>query len=225
MRIALCISGKLRNSLFCFPTIYRNFILNYNTDVFMHVWEYNQQVFDVYQPTQLLIENENEVLSNTKSKLRLAHNIKINPYSNMDNNILMYYGIEKCISMVDSKYDAIIRLRPDLYFTNIIELTNIIDDLKNKKYDLQIPNIRYNHTGINDQIAIGNYHNMKLYSKVFSNINNIVNSTKYWHPESILTSHINNLNIKVNQMDYEYGLVRGVDVEFSKHTIINYKNI
>ena len=225
MKIALCISGKFRNSVFCFPTVYNNFILNYNTDVFIHTWGSVEECFNLYQPKKILVENAQDVLKSELGKIVLSSDVKINPYSNINNNILMYYGVKKVIEMVDDSYDFIIRIRPDLYLNNKLNLDTIFDDLNNKKYDLQIPNKRQNHDGINDQIAIGRFKEMKYYSSVLDNINIIVNTTKYWHPESILNIFLKGMAFKVNQLDYEYGLVRNVDVEFSPASNINYKSI
>lgn len=63
MKIALCISGQFRNSMFCFPNIYRSFILNYNTDVFIHSWEYSEELFDLYKPTKIILDNEGKFMN------------------------------------------------------------------------------------------------------------------------------------------------------------------
>jgi hypothetical protein len=225
MKIALCISGKFRNSIFCFPTIYRNFILNYDTDVFIHTWDDIDDALNLYQPKKILVENEKDVLKLELAKLDLSNEVKVNPYSNINNNILMYYGVKKVIEMVDDSYDFIIRIRPDLYLNTKLHLDTIFDDLNNKKYDLQIPNSRQNHTGMNDQIAIGKFKQMKYYSALIDNVNVISNSIKYWHPETILDVFLKTLGVSVNQLHYEYGIVRNVNVEFSESSNINYKSV
>ena len=225
MKIALCISGKFRNSIFCFPTIYRNFILNYDTDVFIHTWDDIDDALNLYQPKKILVENEKDVLKLELAKLDLSNEVKVNPYSNINNNILMYYGVKKVIEMVDDSYDFIIRIRPDLYLNTKLHLDTIFDDLNNKKYDLQIPNSRQNHNGMNDQIAIGKFKQMKYYSSLIDNVNVISNSIKYWHPETILDVFLKTLGVSVNQLHYEYGIVRNVNVEFSESSNINYKSV
>lgn len=225
MKIALCISGQFRNSMFCFPSIYRSFISNYNTDVFMHSWEYSEELFDLYKPTKIILDNQEEVYESLASNIKIVKGTRVNPYSNVKNNLLMYYGIYNSVKMVSDDYDFVIRLRPDLYFRDKFDLESTIQNLSDKKYDLEIPDKTKNHSGLNDQIAIGSLDKMRLYSNVFLNIPSVVNTTKYWHPESILMNYIKSLNLNVNQMDYEYGLVRDVKVDFSKHTKINYKNI
>jgi hypothetical protein len=225
MKIALCISGKFRNSIFCFPTIYRNFILNYDTDVFIHTWDDIDDALNLYQPKKILVENEKDVLKLELAKLDLSNEVKVNPYSNINNNILMYYGVKKVIEMVDDSYDFIIRIRPDLYLNTKLHLDTIFDDLNNEKYDLQIPNSRQNHTGMNDQIAIGKIKQMKYYSALIDNVNVISNSIKYWHPETILDVFLKTLGVSVNQLHYEYGIVRNVNVEFSESSNINYKSV
>jgi hypothetical protein len=137
----------------------------------------------------------------------------------------MYYGVKKVIEMVDDSYDFIIRIRPDLYLNTKLHLDTIFDDLNNEKYDLQIPNSRQNHTGMNDQIAIGKIKQMKYYSALIDNVNVISNSIKYWHPETILDVFLKTLGVSVNQLHYEYGIVRNVNVEFSESSNINYKSV
>lgn len=225
MKIALCISGKFRNSVFCFPTIYRNFILNYDTDVFIHTWDDVDDALNLYQPKKILVENEKDVLESELAKITLSNDVKVNPYSNINNNILMYYGVKKVIEMVDDSYDFIIRIRPDLYLNTKLHLDTIFDDLNNEKYDLQIPNSRQNHNGMNDQIAIGKFKQMKYYSALIDNVNVISNSIKYWHPETILDVFLKTLGVSVNQLHYEYGIVRNVNVEFSESSNINYKSV
>lgn len=220
-KIALCISGKFRNSIFCFPTLYGNFIKNKNTDVFIHTWDNLQNVFDLYNPKKILIENQDEIYDNLFPDINLSK-ININRTANIKNNFLMFYGIKKCIDMVNDEYDYIIRIRPDLYLQKTIPLNAILDDIEKNRYDIQIPDERQNHTGLNDQIAIGSYFSMKTYSDVYKNIKKIVDKTHYWHVETILKEHITMNNIKINQIPYEYGIVRKVDVTFTRPTQITY---
>lgn len=224
MKIALCISGKFRNSIFCFPTLYNNFILNKKTDVFIHSWDNVEECFELYNPKKIIIESQKEVLDKELSKIRITDDVKVNPSSNISNNVLMFYGIKKVIELVDDSYDVVIRIRPDLYL-NKLPMVKILNQLNNNQYDLQIPNPLQNHTGINDQIAIGITQKMKVYSSVFDNLNNILNETKYWHPESILNFFLKKNNININQINYQYGIVRDVNVIFAGHSNINYKKI
>jgi hypothetical protein len=206
-KIALCISGKSRSSMFCFPYIYDAFINNnYNVDVFIHTWD-ECRVIDLYNPKKLEIENEQEVLNSIIPQLNLE-NIKIE--GNIGNNILMYYSIKKCFNLIDDTYDIVIRSRFDLLLQPKFDIIPIITDLNLKKYDIYIPNESFNMGGYNDQVAIGTYNSMKSYSDTILNLNEFANKLRRWHPETFLKKQLDDNNIKVNQTDLDYRLVRNV---------------
>ena len=50
MKIALCLSGKPRSSMFCYPYIYDAFMNNeHQVDVFIHSWN-ECRALDLYRP-------------------------------------------------------------------------------------------------------------------------------------------------------------------------------
>jgi hypothetical protein len=193
--------------MFCFPYIYDAFINNnYNVDVFIHTWD-ECRVIDLYNPKKLEIENEQEVLNSIIPQLNLE-NIKIE--GNIGNNILMYYSIKKCFNLIDDIYDIVIRSRFDLLLQPKFDIIPIITDLNLKKYDIYIPNKSFNMGGYNDQVAIGTYNSMKSYSDTILNLNEFANKLRRWHPETFLKKQLDDNNIKVNQTDLDYRLVRNV---------------
>jgi hypothetical protein len=127
----------------------------------------------------------------------------------------MYYGINKVIAMVDDTYDVIIRIRPDMYLNNKLELDMILSDITTKKYEIQIPSPQYNFGGYNDQIAIGSYHSMKIYGNFINHIQNVSNENKWWHSETLLKKYLDNYSISVNQLEYDYKLLRDVTLRLS----------
>jgi len=210
MKIALCISGKPRSSMFCYPYIYDAFMNNkHQVDVFIHSW--NQcRVLDLYKPKKLEINSDSEVLNMLLPMLNL-NGIKIE--GNVQNNILMYYSIKRCFDLIDSEYDVIIRARFDLLLQPKFDIESIINDLSNKKYDIYIPTEEFNMGGYNDQLAIGTYDAMKIYSDTFLNLNIFAHELGRWHPETFLGKQLKDNNIKVHQTNWDYRLVRNVNVE------------
>ena len=210
MKIALCISGKPRSSMFCYPYIYDAFMNNkHQVDVFIHSW--NQcRVLDLYKPKKLEINSDSEALNMLLSMLNL-NGIKIE--GNVQNNILMYYSIKRCFDLIDSEYDVIIRARFDLLLQPKFNIETILTDLKNKKYDIYIPNEEFNMGGYNDQLAIGTLDTMKIYSDTFFNLNKFAHELGRWHPETFLGKQLKDNNIKVHQTNLDYRLVRNVNVE------------
>jgi len=123
VKVALCLSGLIRNSFFCFPYIYNSFLNNdYNVDVFVHTWN-ESPVLDLYKPKAIRIENQNEVLNAILPQIHLNKNITIE--GNILNNISMYYSIKRCSDLVDDSYDIIIRCRFDLLLQEKINLKQV----------------------------------------------------------------------------------------------------
>jgi hypothetical protein len=210
MKVALCISGKPRSSMFCYPYIYDAFINNeHQVDTFIHSWDMCR-VIDLYNPKKLEINSDKAALDMLIPMLNL-NGIEI--AGNVYHNTLMYYSIKKCFDLIDEDYDIVIRARFDLLLQPKFSIENILNDLQNKKYDIYIPNEEFNMGGYNDQLAIGTYDAMKIYSDTFFNLNKFSHELKRWHPEKFLGKQLKDNNIKVHQTNWDYRLVRNVNVE------------
>ena len=210
MKIALCISGKPRSSMFCYPYIYDAFMNNnHQVDVFIHSWN-ECRVLDLYRPKKLEINSDSEALNMLLPMLNLNN---INIEGNVKNNILMYYSIKKCFDLIDDEYDIIIRARFDLLLQPKLDIESILTDLINKKYDIYIPTKEFNMGGFNDQLAIGTSEAMKIYSDTFFNLNKFAHELGRWHPETFLGKQLNDNNIKIYQTHWDYRLVRNVNVD------------
>ena len=100
----------------------------------------------------------------------------------------------------NKKYDIIIRLRPDLRFVNVTKLFLYYDE------NLHTYNgYRFGSPSMNDQVAYGNFYNMKTYFNLFDNFNNYYSV----HPESLLGIHLEKNNINVSyDWNVHYNLIR-----------------
>ena len=146
MKIALCISGKPRSSMFCYPYIYDAFMNNeHQVDVFIHSWN-ECRALDLYRPKKLEINSDSETLNMLVPMLNL-NGVKIE--GNVHNNLLMYYSIKKCFDLIDSEYDIIIRARFDLLLQPKFDIESILNDLSNKKYDIYNPYYSSNYEDFN----------------------------------------------------------------------------
>lgn len=213
MKIALCLSGLIRNSMFCFPYIYDSFLNNeYNVDVFIDTWN-ESKIINLYNPKKYSITSQEEVLESVLPQLKLNSGIKIE--GNIHNNILMFFSIKKCFDLVDDDYDIVIRCRFDLFLQDKIDFYKIVKGIIEKKYDMFIPGRAFNVGGYNDQLAIGNYKSMQIYSDCIFQLNSLAFKLGRWHPESFLGEHIKSNNIIVEQDDYDYRIVRNVNVTLS----------
>lgn len=246
IKIALCLSGEPRYSMFCFPYIYESLINlgnNYKVDVFCY-FRKPFRAFYSYKPRSYFYEPffEKEVWKFIDS-LKLPEVLQKNKnfydsYTQQTNliinPILMFDGMYKSFNIANNydSYDIYIRSRYDLYTKNYFDIHPIIENIMLKKYDLFIPekhsikseqdieNIEYN-----DQFAIGNFKGMEKYVNVLSDLTNLLKSTKEWRGERWLFDYLNNTDIKIYQEYIHSNLIREVVIgtdDFSPdHTYID----
>lgn len=207
-KIALCLSGKIRWGYFCFPYIYNSFLNGRkNVQTFIHTWD-DDDTIRLYNPKKSSIENNQEIVDDFFKKNPLDKGI--NPEGNVHNNLSMFHSIKKSFELVPKKYDIVIRCRFDLFLEGKIDLDKIVHDIMSDKYDIYIPQEAYNYSGYNDQIAIGSYKAMKIYSECIDNIKKISDNLKRWHPETFLKEHLDTNSLRVVQDGYYYRIVRNV---------------
>lgn len=223
-KIALCLSGLIRNSYFCFPYIYDSFLnQGLDVDVFIHTWN-ESPIINLYNPKNLMIENQKDILDFILPQINLNSDVRIE--GRIANNVSMYYSIKRCNDLVDDEYDIIVRCRFDLLLQEDIQFKNIVQDILDKKYDIYIPNTEFNMGGYNDQLAIGSYSSMKLYSDCYFSLVEISNKIKRWHPETFLKEYLDSFDLKIYQDEYDYRIVRDVKpVLHWPENPYNYKNI
>jgi hypothetical protein len=109
-----------------------------------------------------------------------------------DNVQKMFYNIYKadCLRQQfeetnNFKYDLVIRTRADLGLATPLNLK----DLNIQKNQIMMPHLEcfwHGHPLCNDQFAIGNSHDMKIYSTLFTRIKEINDSGLRFHPESMV---------------------------------------
>jgi hypothetical protein len=223
-KIALCLSGLIRNSFFCFPYIYNSFLNSeYKVDVFIHTWN-DSPTISLYNPLKYKIENETDVINQIRPQIPLD-GVRIE--GNVNNNIKMFYSIKKCFELVPDDYDVVIRCRFDLLLQDKINLKYWVDKILLNEFDLYIPTERFNMGGFNDQLAIGSYNAMKIYSDCAYYLHNLSKALNRWHPETFLHTYLNQYNLIIIQDDYEYRIVKNVN-SISVHdpqTPFKYNNI
>ncbi len=212
--------------MFCYPYLYDSFLNNgFEVDVFYHSYNINERVIDLWKPKKVIRESEEEVYQKIISNITFPIDYSIgnqNP-DRYYSTLMMFYGINKIINEAINynNYDLIIRCRPDIFLYEKIDLGKIINHIKDVKYDLCIPNKQYNYSdnGYNDQLAFGNESNMKIYSEVYNHLNEYIPRLTKWYGEDLLALQLNKYNLKIEQPNINYQLIR--DVNF----FTNHKNI
>ena len=121
-------------------------------------------------------------------------------------------------------YDILIRLRPDIVFTDNLnmEIIPISDNI------CTTPNIAqyFPSNGMNDQFAIGSGKAIKTYLSLYDGIVNYVNGRVInpMRPETLLRYHMTKNNIKLNLIKYKYYVLRG-DGSFLVPEGVGQKNV
>ena len=239
IKIALCLSGEPRSSMFCFPYIYESFInlgQQYQVDTYIHTRK-TFRAFYLYKPKKYILDNVTP-----PSLINLFNSLDIPPEliedtriignttiysSHIFNQLLMIDGIYNSFNLTlaePNPYDIYVRCRFDVTTPLKFNFKNIINNILSKKYDLFIPSkiftdyqdIETYKPQYNDQLAIGNYKAMEIYSNMINNLPFLLNQTLSWKAENWLPKQLDVPNIKVKQYPLEYSLVRNVKISSNK---------
>jgi hypothetical protein len=222
IKVALCLSGEARSSMFCFPYIYESFLQKndlYEVDVYIHSWkkfralslyEYKNHIIDYSSEDQIYSDyykNFDNLDEDLYPYVENLHNLPIK------NTILMYYGIGSCFELTkEKKYDFYIRCRLDILFNERFDLGYALQHLQITKKNIWV---RHNYEidkhrvpEINDQFAICDYTAMKTYANTYFNLPELIQQTKSYIPEVLLYQHFINNNISIEKGIAEFSLVR-----------------
>lgn len=129
----------------------------------------------------------------------------------------MFYNNQKAFELIEQyalvhykPYDLVVKLRSDIQpiGSTCIPLSKMIDLLHRTSVDLSdtiwIPNSEH-FGGCNDQIAIGSFQAMKIYSHLFDEIEEYATKTKF-HPERLLKVHLETHRMNVVCFTFHYQL-------------------
>lgn len=165
MKIALCFAGQARSFDKTYEYYENNLFQHYDVDVFIHSWNFNrqQEFIDMYKPIAYSFEDPPETDANTK----YTHTPDAKKYPPR-NNYLQFYSLNKVKDLMSehSKYDWVIRTRPDYALNVVIPFSKLQND------KLYIPNCRMvpERDFGNDQFAFSSKENMLKYMSTFINI-------------------------------------------------------
>mgnify|MGYP003642649379 CR=1 FL=1 len=224
IKVALCLSGEPRSSMFCFPYIYETFINlgpEYEVDVYIHTRK-GFRALEMYNPKKYLIDttDENELWDNyfnhlaTNFSKTIEYKLTNNNQNNIRNLYLMVLGINKCFNLIDNpeEYNIIIRSRLDIIVRNKFFTHSIINSILHSKFNLFIPSGSFNDNLDKiyiDQVAIGNPFSIRYYSDLIHNIDQTLTEVKNFHPESWYYNYLNsNKSLKIYQDFMFLNLIR-----------------
>jgi len=212
MNVALIISGYLRSFELNIENIKSKIIDNfYNVDIYIHITK-NEESDDKYLNTNnnilntlindlnpLILHEQNYLIDNDKK----SNDIK--------NSWLKLYKLNslKSINELNSKYDLVIKYRPDL---NIIS-ENIFSDIKSdiiyipKDSKIDIDKLKNRDDNyLCDIFAYGSSEMMNKYFKFYESLDLLIE--KYGNvSETLLYHYLNDNNIKYELVDIDYNVI------------------
>lgn len=191
MKIAICISGDMRNYLQTHINQFENIFNQLDCDIFISSWEDAQtdwnQVISTYLPKALRIDRKTPQAREEKT-IALG----------------MYYKIFTCFQMVkesDQAYEAVIRMRPDSVFDSVITMPEI------QSY-LWTSGIEKKSKWVEDTFAFGSPHVMETYSSLYLDIHHLAEEIGTYHPETLLAHHLKSQGIPVKECLVSSGTLR-----------------
>ena len=192
-KVALCISGAIRNKeIFC-NSIIEKIVKPYNPDIFICVYDGNNP-------------NESKYLYDTlKPVTMMVHNKKPQKIENKDfleNSVSMFEKIYLCNELKKEhenkhnfKYDVVIRIRPDLLIKSDfkIDLENI-NDYFYSPHDLLSKNTGF----VTDKVFYGSSDTIDKAVNIYKDLKN--KSDKCLIPEIVFKSYLKENNIEVKHI-------------------------
>ncbi len=193
MKVALLLSGQMRNADEVFPKFKTNLLDRYDIDVFISTWD-SPNVYDsvkLFNPTAVDIENYEAEFADRFKYIVKDDEWKLETNANLVSACSMWYKTMRVESLLDYRkrwfgdvYDVVIKTRPDILIEEPIEL--IIPSANT----IYIPKGWDWSEGIGDLMAYGDDKVMKDYCTLFYDFKAIIGNMDKINPERILKSYL-----------------------------------
>jgi hypothetical protein len=211
VKIAICLSGHLRKFDQTAASLFKFLAVGHEYDIFIHTWDYmgysclyktdNTQditqkyltrIEQLYHPKKIVIQNSLFLEELKLDSMQYApHLINVpKPVWHMSSMFYKIYAANELRKLYQletgTKYDWVIRCRPDLLFHGLTHLpTEFIPQ------NIYLPSHLCGHNWLCDQFAIGMPDDMDLYSSFFFDIPEYFKAQKEYRPE-VFMSHCMN---------------------------------
>src|SRR5579885_2523691 len=206
MKIAVCLSGHLRKFEETFPLLQKHLLNHYDCDIFLHTWDkmgyvsrykgdarsdetlkYIEAVQALYKPKKIVVESSSFVEELKRQGDEYAPHLRNEP-KHVGHMASMFYKIYACnelknkyVRETGTKYNWVIRCRPDLLFHNKIDIPS-----EKSPGKIWMPKALSSPDWYNDQFAIGSPDDMDLYSSVFFDIPEYFRARMEFYPEKFM---------------------------------------
>jgi hypothetical protein len=202
MKVALLLSGALRDGYLYYDLLHKNLLSKYDIDIFIsYSYDYTEsdipiaaELEDLYKPKMLrYLMYPNNLYENITKCLEYPclSDVRVDNFIKMANG-LKEVNMLKCVweELNNFKYDVVIRTRFDL---QIIDEIN----LKLPNNSIHIPIGWDNLDGYNDLFAYGDSESMDYYCSLYDNLINYIDMGIPIHPEYMLKFHLNKGNSNI----------------------------
>jgi hypothetical protein len=115
---------------------------------------------------------------------------------------------QEYVEETKTEYDIVISTRMDNFYNTF------------PKWDELLPVIRDNHLcipegndwggGVNDQIAVGNYHTISLYLSIYDSLFHLLESGVIMHPETLLLHYLQSYDQNITRFPLSYFINRNL---------------
>ena len=218
MKTAVLITGKLDY----FKETYNNIsdrLLSFlgDYDVFISTWDLSEQdktdLILLYNPkildTEVFNENAKYLIHN---HFNYQKALDIEPKYGTRNSLYMWYKVNKGLNLIkeyslfnDVKYDYIVRLRTDFFFTNYFDPTFLNEDIIIGPHLDHLSPLGAPHASDNFFITPISY--LDIFSKLYFKYSDLWNTGDYISPEHLYYSYLKNLNINFDKSNLKLGRV------------------
>jgi hypothetical protein len=202
MKVALLLSGALRDGYLYYDLLHKNLLSKYDIDIFIsYSYDYTEsdipiaaELEDLYKPKMLrYLMYPNNLYENITKCLEYPclPNVRVDNFIKMANG-LKEVNMLKCVweELNNFKYDVVIKSRFDL---QIIDEIN----LKLPNNSIHIPIGWDNMDGYNDLFAYGDSESMDYYCSLYDNLIDYIDMDIPIHPEYMLKFHLNKGNSNI----------------------------
>ena len=195
MKVALLLSGKIRDGVKNYGFLQKNLLSKYDVDIFIN-YSYDEDDVEAYTAKQIEKKFKPKLIRYSPYEIEFENYVNefVNvPFSNdvrPINFLKMAFGYKNANDLKilwetlnGFKYDVVIKSRFDL---KILEPIN----LKQSNETIFIP-IGWDHMdGYNDLFAYGDSESMDYYCSLYENMLGYVKSGIEFHPEILLKHHL-----------------------------------
>ena len=210
MKIAVLVSGMLRTFEETYPRLKKYIIDDLKPDIFFYGYPNKKgikycenKIKELWNPKDYKIVEYTDFLRREICFDENKYEKNKRPETKVNNVLSAAYTLKKCNDLRlkyqkdnNIDYDIVLRIRPDYYFINHINQSQLESA---KKGEILIPNEwdfkEVHPLAVSDGIALSNNFSMNKYCELYNYIDNYFDEGISFHPETYFGFHIDRMNL------------------------------